>query len=73
MLNRKDTSLNSWIDKKSNVNDWIFYRKIKVKLNLSNYATKADLKDAAGAHASKFAKNVDLVDLKSNVDKLDID
>ena len=45
---------------------------MKVELNLSNYATKADLKNASGVDTSKFAKKVDLVNLISNVDKLDI-
>ena len=44
-----------------------------VELDLSNYPTKADLKTAAGVDTLKFAKKVDLVNLKSNVDKLDID
>ena len=47
--------------------------RIKFKLDLSNYARKADLKNATGVDTSKFAKEVDLVNLKSNVDKLDID
>ena len=34
---------------------------------------KADLKNATGLDTSKFAKKVDLANLKSNVDKLDID
>ena len=46
---------------------------VKVELDLSNYATKADLKNATGVDTSKFAKKVDLANLKSNVDKLDID
>ena len=29
---------------------------VKVQLDLSNYATKADLKKAAGVDTSKFAK-----------------
>ena len=37
-----------------------------------NYATKVDLKNAVGVDTSKFAKKVDLANLKSNVDKLDI-
>ena len=45
----------------------------KVELDLSNYATKADLKNAAGADTSKFAKKFDLASSKTNVDKLDID
>ena len=48
-------------------------RKVKVELDLSNYATKADLKNAIGIDTSKFAKKVDLANLKSNVDILDID
>ena len=47
--------------------------RIKVELDLSNYATNADLKIAKTADTSKFAKKVDLANLKSNVDKLDID
>ena len=47
-------------------------RKVKVKLNLSDYATKADLKIATGVDASKFAKNVNLSSFKSKIDKLDI-
>ena len=48
-------------------------RRIKVELYLSNYATKADLKTAIGVNTSKFAKKVDLANLRSNVGKLDID
>ena len=47
--------------------------RVKVKLDLSNYATKADLKNATGVDTSKFAKKVGFASLKSNVDKLDID
>ena len=50
-----------------------FGRRMKVELDLSNYATKADLKNATGVDTSKFAKKVDLASLKSNVDKLDTD
>ena len=50
-----------------------FGGKVKVKLDLSNYATKAYLKNATGGDTSKFVKKVDLASLKSNVDKLDID
>ena len=45
---------------------------VKVELDLSNYATKADIKNATGADALKFAKKVDLASLKSEIDKLDI-
>ena len=46
---------------------------MKVELDFSNYATKADMKNATGANTSKFAKKVDFANLKSDVDKLDID
>ena len=42
---------------------------MKVELDLSKYVTKTELKNAAGANLSIFAKKVDLADLKSNVDK----
>ena len=45
----------------------------RVQLDLSNYATKTDLKNATGIDTSSFAKKVDLANLKSNVDELDID
>ena len=47
--------------------------RVKVELGLSNYATNANLKTATGIDTLKFAKKVDLANLKSNVDKLDID
>ena len=47
-------------------------KNVKVKLNLSNYATKADLKKAAGVDTMDFAKKTDLANLKSDVDKLNI-
>ena len=47
--------------------------KVKVELDLSNYATKTYLKNATGTDTSSFAKKVDLANLRSNVDKLDID
>ena len=50
-----------------------FGGRVKVELDLSNYATKADSKNATGVDTSKFAQKVDLASLKSNVDKLDID
>ena len=40
---------------------------------MSNYTAKSDLKTSTGVDTSKFAKKVDLANLKSNVDKLDID
>ena len=46
---------------------------VKVELDESNYATKADLKIAADVDTSKFSQRVDLVSLKSDLDKSDID
>ena len=46
---------------------------MKIELNVSNYATKSDFKNATGVDTSKFAKKVDLASLKSFIDKLDID
>ena len=46
---------------------------INVKVALSNYATKADLKNATGTDTSKLATKSDLANLKAEVDKLDID
>ena len=44
---------------------------MKFQLDVSKYATKAVLKTATGVDTSKFAKMVDLANLKPNVDKLD--
>ena len=47
---------------------------VKVELDLSNYATKVDLKNTTGVDTSGFAKKkTDLANLKSDVDKLDTD
>ena len=46
---------------------------INVRINLSIYATKADLKEAAGINTSNFALKSNLASLKTEVDKLDID
>ena len=40
---------------------------------MSNYATKSDLKNAAGLDTSDFAKKADLPTLKKTVDELDVD
>ena len=47
--------------------------RVKIELDLCNYAAKEDLKNASGVDRSKFAKRVDLASLKSNVDKLHTD
>ena len=44
-----------------------------VKVDLSNYATKVDLKNISHIDASSFALKTNLASLKNEVDKLDID
>ena len=46
---------------------------INVKIALSNYVTKTDLKNVAHDDTSSFALKTNLVNLKTEVDKLDID
>ena len=46
---------------------------VKIELDLSNYAAKANLKNTTGIDASKFAKKSDLANLKFEVNKLDTD
>ena len=46
---------------------------INVKVILSNYATKTDLKNISHVDASSFALKPNLTSLKTEVDKLDID
>ena len=50
-----------------------FGRDINVKVDLSNYATKADIKNILHADTSSFELKTNLVNLKTEVDKLDID
>ena len=45
---------------------------INFKVDLSHYATKANLKNATGIDTSKLAAKSDLVSLKAEVDKPDI-
>ena len=51
----------------------LFGRNEKIEWNLSNYARKADLKNATSFQTSKFSEKVDLTGWKSKIDKLDID
>ena len=50
-----------------------FGGEINVKVDLSNYATKTDLKNLSHVDVSSFALKSDLANLKTEVDKLDID
>ena len=46
---------------------------INVKVDLSNYATKADIKNISHVDTSSFALKTNWANLKSEVDKLDIE
>ena len=46
---------------------------INVKIDLSNYATKDDIKNITHVDTSSFALKTNLGNLKTEVDKLDID
>ena len=46
---------------------------IKVKIDLSNYATKTDIKNIPNVDTSSFALKTNLTNLKTEVDKLDIE
>ena len=46
---------------------------IKVELDLSNYATKNDLKNITHLDVSSFASKTNLAALKIDVDKIDTD
>ena len=46
---------------------------INVKVDFSNYATKADIKNIMHIDTSSFALKKNVANLKSEVDKLDVD
>ena len=50
-----------------------FGRGINIKLDLSNYATKTDIKNISHVDTSGFALKTNLATLKTEVDKLNID
>ena len=50
-----------------------FCDSIKVKIDLSNYATKTDIKNISHVDPSIFALKTNLSSLKTEVDKLDND
>ena len=50
-----------------------FGENIKVKIDMSNYATKTDIKNISHVDNSSFALKTNLPNLKTEVDKLDID
>ena len=83
MSNRKDMMIHSVVG----LIKWMLYKNesifpkpyepfggdITVKVDLSNYATKSDLKNATGIDTSSFALKSKLAILKTEVDKIDID
>ena len=50
-----------------------FVDSINVKIDLSNYATKADIKNISHVDTSGFELETNLASLKTEVGKLDID
>ena len=46
---------------------------VRVELDLTNYATKADLKNITHVDISSFASKTNLAALKTEVDKIDAD
>ena len=50
-----------------------FGGEINVKVDLSNYATKTDLKNVSHVDVSSFALKSNLASLKTEVDKIDAD
>ena len=51
----------------------LFGGEINAKADLSNYATKADIENISHVDTSRFALKTNLPNLKTEVDKLDID
>ena len=45
---------------------------VKAELDLSTYATKANLKNATGVDTSELAAKSDIAALKAGVDKIDV-
>ena len=50
-----------------------FSRNVNVKVDLSNYATKTDIKNISHVDTSSFALKTNIASLKTEVDKLDVD
>ena len=50
-----------------------FGNSIKVKIDLSDYATKTDIKNISHVDTSSFSLKTNLANLKFEVDNLDID
>ena len=50
-----------------------FVGNINDKVDLSNYATKLDLKNTTGVDTSKLATKSDSASFKADIDKIDVD
>ena len=76
MIDKKDLEWNS-LECNFIVQKWVntFLNSFggKVKVDLSNYATKTDLKSVTHVDTWSFALKTNFVSLKTEVDKLDID
>ena len=76
-----NNSFNSWIDKRTSYKMSKYFPKpyepfcgnINVRVALSNYATKDDVKNITHIDTSSFPLKTNLANLKTEVDKLDID
>ena len=75
-----DNSFNSWIDQKVNIKISQYFppynnssENIKVELDLSNYATRKDIKDITHVDTSSYALKTNLAALKTEVDNIDTD
>ena len=75
-----NNSFNSWIYKKDLIKRVSTFHHIKVmggdikvELDLSNYATKTDLKNVTHVDVSSFASKTNLASLKTEFDKIDAD
>ena len=75
-----NNSFNSWIDKKTSYKMSQYFPSyrghiadVKVRLDLTNSATKTDLKNLAHVDPSNFSLNTNLASLKTEADKLNID
>ena len=77
-----DNLFNSWINKKDvciKTSQYFpkllrgFGGNINVKVDLSNYASKTDLKNVRHVDTSNFPPKANLASIKTEVDKLDID
>ena len=74
MLNRRAmvVILTVGLIKRHSINEWIFFKtgsfeKVIIELDLFNYATKTNLKNATEIDTSSFAKKINLASSKSDV------